>query len=350
MVALLFKVTIVFADCSSVDLETPGGALYKIPRHQQTLGTCYAHAVTTLYDAFRQRQSNIQLDKYSSPSDVAFILSQENNNLNGGFISDIIKLNFVAPCPFVARKGFLTNKTIDKNEIQYEKAQNDFKKLAEKTSITNETIKDPHHFQQLQSDSITIKNQYYKIATKRFESAPTQKENFDVIVKNLANQNTNYAFKQQMTSACLPEERLKSTKPIQLDLNLNESSIKIDFINPTNKQVQIMSSLEREFNKPVTQVNPLGLSFCSKVLSAWKKTAYEKNFSDQQKRDYCGPHAVVVSGRRWNSDSKICEYRIRNSWGTCDGLNNHYDCSGRGDTWIPQDLLEKSILGIVTVK
>jgi hypothetical protein len=61
-------------------------------------------------------------------------------------------------------------------------------------------------------------------------------------------------------------------------------------------------------------------------------------------------HMSVLVGRKWNSQSKQCEYLIRNSWGSdCKPYNKSPIFKNRceaGYVWIPEDIMKKSMIGV----
>lgn len=54
-------------------------------------------------------------------------------------------------------------------------------------------------------------------------------------------------------------------------------------------------------------------------------------------------HASSIVGRRWDAESKTCNYLLRNSWGTsCAGYHFSYKCES-GYVWIPKNTLSKAV-------
>lgn len=61
-------------------------------------------------------------------------------------------------------------------------------------------------------------------------------------------------------------------------------------------------------------------------------------------------HASVVVGRRFNEETKACEYLVKNSWGTsCDYYPIDVDCS-KGSFWAPKTKLSEAIFGTIYVE
>lgn len=60
-----------------------------------------------------------------------------------------------------------------------------------------------------------------------------------------------------------------------------------------------------------------------------------------------GYHSMVLVGRKWNSETNTCDYLVRNSWDfDCGAIpNKRIYCDGQGNTWVPGDLLNGSLLG-----
>jgi len=61
-------------------------------------------------------------------------------------------------------------------------------------------------------------------------------------------------------------------------------------------------------------------------------------------------HVSSIVGRKWNSETKTCEYLLRNSWGeTCTRYHFSYQCE-KGYVWIPKDTLLREVGAIDYIK
>ena len=75
---------------------------------------------------------------------------------------------------------------------------------------------------------------------------------------------------------------------------------------------------------------------------------YDTGFLYQDRQ--FSPHAVLAVGRRYNPQSKKCEFLIRNSWGeSCSPYQNKYAKAShcdKGYLWVPREELHQNMLGV----
>jgi len=87
--------------------------------------------------------------------------------------------------------------------------------------------------------------------------------------------------------------------------------------------------IDRELNSK----KPVGIAFHSNDL-----------YTDQDEYD---GHSVALVGRRWNSESRSCEYLIRDTFGKqCDIYKSHLDCQD-GYIWVSEKFLKKNIFEVM---
>jgi hypothetical protein len=77
---------------------------------------------------------------------------------------------------------------------------------------------------------------------------------------------------------------------------------------------------------------PLGISYCSALLTNKNYVSGTKPLNEDKS---CGPHASVLIGTAKDKKGR-CTYVVRNSWGTnCKSYDSDFDCSG-GNIYIPK--------------
>ncbi|MGZ3772363.1 MAG: hypothetical protein ACXVCY_01435 [Pseudobdellovibrionaceae bacterium] len=101
----------------------------------------------------------------------------------------------------------------------------------------------------------------------------------------------------------------------------------------------------KRINENITHRIPTGISYSSCFLTDNPKS-YPKFFNHEPS---C-PHASSIVGRRMNSKTHKCEYKIRNSWGlSCEPyskkIKENKKCEN-GHVWISEDELWLSLRGI----
>lgn len=158
------------------------------------------------------------------------------------------------------------------------------------------------------------------------------------------------------SQAC-PEMGIGSRPALQtLIAKLNEESM-----------ANVKSSIDRECRQrrplremwPQTMVTEPGTGTAARALASLLNQrlptaiSYDARFLTNGVKDP-GPveaHVSVIAGMRWNKRKKMCEFKIRNSWGpTCDGYHESLrkQCEG-GSIWIDEKTLDPRIGSVQTV-
>lgn len=138
---------------------------------------------------------------------------------------------------------------------------------------------------------------------------------------------------------------LKSTEPQNIVYNLNEQRCK-------NKKIMLnYPDYLRVYKEVSTKYKKEDLisSIDQKLdLKQPSLVTYDTGFLYQDRQ--FSPHAVMAVGRRYNPQSKKCEFLIRNSWGeSCTPYKGKYaktsNCD-KGHLWVPREELHQNILGV----
>ena len=135
-------------------------------------------------------------------------------------------------------------------------------------------------------------------------------------------------------------------------LQIAEKSLQIDFL--TNLKNQACRKRERKKQFSFTECKSFGASLADtakhfecidKALASGSalyigyNSGVLENPNIYQNID--NNHASSIVGRRFNKNTKVCEYLVRNSWGEkCDKYSRNYTCE-KGNIWIPRALLMK---------
>lgn len=105
----------------------------------------------------------------------------------------------------------------------------------------------------------------------------------------------------------------------------------------TRKKESLMSAIDRQLDEN----NIIGIGYYANFLT------------DPNARSE-GGHASVVVGRKWNSITKKCEYKIRNSWGTqCGSYTEEFKetCKKNpGHIWVERNRLNSNLVSITFIK
>ena len=138
---------------------------------------------------------------------------------------------------------------------------------------------------------------------------------------------------------------LKSTEPQNIIYSLNEQRCK-------NKKVMLNYSDYSRVHKGASSkykkedlISSIDQQLDRKQPSL---VAYDTGFLYQNRQ--FSPHAVLAVGRRFNSDSKKCEFLIRNSWGeSCSVYQGKYAKAShcdKGHLWVPREELHQNIIEV----
>ncbi len=73
---------------------------------------------------------------------------------------------------------------------------------------------------------------------------------------------------------------------------------------------------------------------------------------DEEVEKGCGAHASVIVGRKWNTKTNSCEYKVRNSWGTsCGGYVPEIKARCRkGNFYLTEEELADHLTGVSWLK
>lgn len=339
---LMFATTAFAGDCDPVDLDAKDGTLHEIPRFKQTLNTCVGHTMAAMYDAYRKKYEQEKLEKYSSPADISYQISKNQSNLGFARIEDIIILNESPPCPTLG--------PIDFDKSQIDKQEKDYEALQDNLAALSKTLQPEKVYSSIEKNELIEKYGQILEADKKCAS---RKNSFSEVYDVLANMKINDAVALNMNNRCDTKERLK------LNRSLNEKNVRtvtitpnsINLKNATREQQLIMKNINSEFDVYKNKSLPLGIGFCSTSLSEGPSFVFKDNPTVEERNYNCDAHSVLISGRRKNSITGKCEFKIRNSWGTCKAVTTNYECNkDNGDTWMPQDILERYLITVTIIK
>lgn len=133
--------------------------------------------------------------------------------------------------------------------------------------------------------------------------------------------------------------------------NLTVTPHSISLKNATREQALMMKNIISEFNVYGNQTLPIGIEFCSTALSKGPQFILKAISTLEERIQDCSAQSTIVSGRRMNTTTKKCEFRIRNASGSCSKIVSSYVCNkDNGDTWVPQDILERYLMTVSIIK
>lgn len=168
------------------------------------------------------------------------------------------------------------------------------------------------------------------------------------IVNRISRQELEYIL-QSSTKRTFPRKLADricagNKKKIKLSLNMNFEFFALEGFRRliVNGETSIVDSgrvgLIKAINKQLTKNKPVAASYRTKIFYEPKSEAYEN----------AGMHVSTIVGRRWNKETKTCEFKLRNSWGkNCYSYTNP-ELKGKCDpqtgyVWLPSNILARSI-------
>lgn len=114
-------------------------------------------------------------------------------------------------------------------------------------------------------------------------------------------------------------KQLANTCPIEDIPDLKNLKVKVD----SNKKT-MYQTMDDQLDKG----NIVGIGYISEVLKNYKTDVWFSN------------HASSIVGRRFNEETKSCEYLLRNTWGrSCSGYSENIECKD-GHAWIGENYLK----------
>ncbi len=321
-------------DCVNRNLETTtGNPMQSIPTYDQDgTGMCYAYAASQMMNCYlMEKNRSTSLRVHPATAAVRFTAAYDKQEtLNGGFIDKAI------------------NATRAEFNYSYSSVAQNLTETAKNTAVPEAEVL---HFIETLGKAMTnptIRDQASLLSSKQAAANGS----FAGPLYNYWNNLTSTAFNSIKPDAWCSKEDIASLKSFALSAPAS-SSLDIAFLTifeekhksakplssemPAAKHLTGMSASEATIKETIRAhfaakaTRPLGLSFCSKVISdgtyrGLSGTGSSRKIIPKDKNGGkdCGPHAVLISGIRNNGGR--CEYLIRNSWGTAFRSNSRLSC------------------------
>lgn len=356
-------------------------SMKNVPVQHQTLGICYSYAATQLIDAQRHHDSPDK--EISSP--VFTAVNHTSNWSDGGIKLKNGKPNYpfeggslckaydsaksVGVCPKADIEKFYTDKGY--TEASFFKIIYDAEKRFKINS--GQVYKEKNREIRVAAEDTTILNPvsvirflgtaYNKSAEADKEVAACASNSMDLLYSDLEN---------IFGTALMPtKEIFKALFDIKLMESPWKFSMFFQWMCPAKKRNTIPKGsvctdydvadtfkYNRGESNPFTKKIleklklkslPVGISYCSKVLSRGKsydgivtKESSSLKFKQNDKgKNDCGNHASLIIGSKFNKTTKKCDFLIRNTWGTGCSYHKDFKCES-GSIWVDHETLEKN--------
>ncbi len=301
------------AKCIRLDLDAPWGSLWGIETGAQGRnGTCYAWAGAHMADAYRQSQCG-KISQEERISVIASSIARKDaigdEDLNGGGACPVVN--------HIAENGFCTEKSLPsmgRNGIS-------LNQLMRSVITLRDQVIERQISKTQGSESAAVKLTAYGLTAPKaqeLQEAFSKRTETEFLSKVIYEPNCT-----QLEHFPFPECRRRKRDSFE-----SKESMK-QFIDAKTAS---------------TSSAPIVINYCSRVL-AGKDSSAE-----------CGPHASLISGRRWFPSEQLsssgerlgrCTYKIHNSWGRdCTKYSRRWACEG-GNVWVDQAELLDETLGFM---
>ncbi|MBF0359392.1 MAG: hypothetical protein HQK49_00170 [Oligoflexia bacterium] len=321
-------------------------------RDQGSLGTCWAFAGTALMEEYlclkmpeycgkelsvvdfsRGHSSGIVTDGGSESSVFSFHREKENGiclEKDAPYVPQCDFMELGAVSKFFA--GFLsTEECLRKKLIAfYKEHQKEVNDIQRKILLCNENALS-------KSDKIIILNEeidqltnYTFKALNKLVGGNNFKFNIEAIKNAIKSGASTNEFIQKLfiPPSCV-KNRIDEFKDVQFFTSTVEEIPKISIFS----MIQTVLASGRS----------VSISVCAKYFSTpfsrAKPLTEIPQFLNQDNKEECGNHAVVIQGLQWDSKNKKCNFIIRNSWGKLENyLSRNYRDSLSGNTSVERVL------------
>ena len=328
---------------------------------QGVLGDCYSHAAAILYDSYRESKGLRKNDpeQFSSPLLIGIKQTRKLSTLpreefTQEAVEELTKKAGKLRFPFeggnvcdavdsAARSG-----TCDMRDAELQLTQ-----ISRGDFVKNYYSLFLDHYLYLE------KRDWFR----DYADPEIRKQVLDTVVSSFSNRLRVCLHQYGLEEELLPNRELLEAvlhfgSPYFLFMNTFQTACTEHAIPPQAEIVcndyslyhpsDLKSAVESHFLRPTL---PMGLYICSEFF---KNPGYVSRDSSGALKADCGKHVVVVMGRRFNSDTKTCQYLIQNSWGVdCPDYKykSPHQCEpSTGRVWVSESDLFKASYGVITVK
>jgi hypothetical protein len=336
----------------------------KRPRHQDTIGWCYAYTAADLL-SYKTGKTISAIDVANAYNNVGTfamldrLVGVKESELEGGLIANAASAALDRGlCPEEKLPSIYSAKISTKGDPH--KSGSYLASLLPKdvyyytTEGRENTNIRPYHVADFlhtldkikasivrpdgEEEFFLKKEEYFRVAEEKFHLDTCRtSENFSDAVKyffpGMSSEElmkilllaSNGEFINDIVTTGCPE-RFKPEKEIEIDYT--------SCFWPWNSCASILRKVDEQLEKG----SIAGIIYTGTTLT------------DRYLYEVSSLHASTVVGRRFNEKTKDCEYLIRNSWGDgCENYDPSYDCD-QGHIWMPERYLEQAVWSATYVK
>lgn len=395
------------SDCSPIRLDGKNGSMANVAvRNQQAIGSCYAHAAAQMYDAWRFTHGENDVEDYvnfSSGFEIGQRFKIDENarientshlkdtDISGGLVSEIL--------PFLLDEGTCSQKELNglfradvrkssgldvdlyasivmskfnKYKKMFLEGHAEIHRRYHPEAVATDPTKLDFKITALRSDQTQVNMQKARLhealreqgeveilrrkildaslaEVKDFNASILSNPDLDIHYDSIqAEDNTVKLFETLSVIDCADSRRRRTRGKFEvathrvstMGLFSRERSV-------SDRAAALRIAINAEFAKGPSRAYPIGIAYCSAVLS--EGLSYRtKDFASEK----CGRHASLVIGRRPDPKNQDrCQYLIRNTWGKSCSYNKDWNCEAeRGSVWVDGDTLSRATHELQTIE
>ena len=307
---------------------------------QNSQGTCYAHATSSMIDYVRRFKMGGQQPTYGSPLmaaiDFKLADNQQITTCENPFSSGLLCRSYNSQ----VKNGFCDTEDIEKAIIKSFTPYGKTKKTSWYMAwARNKIAFDTTGFRIQPNDHVL--DYLYVIGSLYEEKKWDELKRLWISLEINGNQNCENPENDILQALQWNDLKLSSSLE-KFYVNYFNGLCKREKLpfNTNCKEKGVPSS--STLDKWIAEGYPLGLSYCSALLS-------NRNFKSKTRiitqDEACGPHASLIVGTARDNKGR-CAYVVRNSWGkSCNYYDKDFDCKD-GNIYVPKDLLLKNTFDI----
>lgn len=326
LLLLLFLANITFAGqildekyCDDKDMSADFGPL----RNQGNIGWCYANVAADMMTY--QYKSELNGERVSAGYiALAFneIMFKKPNDDAGDVIPAILAAEYFGVC----------TADIEEEALQagpFESIRDKINNLVLLKTTYDQKKKNPNYVSPYE-DHLNVYLKSNSIINKISRQE----------LENTLQNSTKRTFPRKLADKICAENK----KKIKLSLNLRfeffafEGFRRLVLNGETNIANSGRAGIIKAINKQLTKNKPVAASYRTNIFYEPQSEAYEKS----------GMHVSTIVGRRWNKETKTCEFKLRNSWGKNCYTYTNPELKGKCDpqtgyVWLSSEILARSV-------
>jgi hypothetical protein len=344
-VLIIFFVYSAFsADCESIRLDGPDGAMENVKHKDQgELGVFFSYAGTALFDAYQAKHGTGSKNQ-SSPLEAAAGTLQKRilnrTEITGSQTKEYADLDGGgSTCEVV--NYLLENGGCPSESVSLEQLDSD------QRGIYLQAVKELFYEDTISKKELSEKVQCHlpKIDTNLEQKLfPLMK-----LKKQINQKNFGEYLKSILSKQCSRGKRGRPLSGVEC----------FEIPKPWQRKLDPEKYIPLTREHLLNRRQPVGISFCSNILRSdpWYMGRKRNEYQFETRESDCGLHEAIIIGMR--KVNKIggggmggakCQYLIRNSWNKDVKYSPFWESENNGNVWVDEDSLFRNVEGLSLIK